>query len=644
MLLYKIKIMSRIAIVDAQRCKPKKCKQECKQNCPVVLMGKMCIEVTPTSLMSQISESLCNGCGICTRKCPFNAVKIINLPNPITVPVMYRYGRNGFQMHRLPMLRPNKVMGIVGVNGIGKSTIVKLLANKLQPNFGLKENDTPSLDAILQYFRGSELQNYFRLLYSNELTVRIKPQMIEHVCNVPKFAGRTVKDLLNGDDQVIQAFDLTVIQNRVVGTLSGGEAQRLAIALVYSSKANVLFFDEPTNYLDVRQRLRVCERIQELGLDDENTRYVMVVDHDLAMLDFMSDYVSCLYGQAGAYGIVSLPYGTREGLNVYLQGYIPAENVRIRSSTLKFVRNMSDEEKEEEREWNEATASTLTTKKTWDHTYSGTTIVLGNDVVEQKQEKEQESSTTTTTFTLNVQPGGWNNSDVILIVGQNGTGKTTLVRYMAGLVRGSEQPPEFHISYKPQHIKPQFEGTVAELLQTKIGSSLLTSSLFRSDVLNPLEISALMDLRVKELSGGELQRVAITLALGKPADLYLLDEPSSFLDVEMRLAAATAIRRFIKHAQKTCLVVEHDLLMGMYMADRVITFTGVPGLHCTAHEAVDKETGMNAFLKDLNVTIRQDPETMRPRVNKPNSTKDKEQKQLNQYYMVSKATHIEKDD
>ncbi len=65
-------------------------------------------------------------------------------------------------------------------------------------------------------------------------------------------------------------------------------------------------------------------------------RYVIVVEHDLSVLDYLSDFICCLYGVPGAYGVVTLPIGVREGINIFLDGYIPAENLRFRETSLIF--------------------------------------------------------------------------------------------------------------------------------------------------------------------------------------------------------------------------------------------------------------------------------------------------------------------
>ena len=174
---------TRLAIVTADRCKPKKCKQECKKGCPVVRTGKMCVEVGATSKLAFISEELCVGCGICVKKCPFDAVKIIKIPTNLEAATTHRYGPNSFKLHRLPMPRPGQVLGLVGQNGIGKSTALKVLAGKLKPNLGVFDSP-PDWHDILGYFRGSDLQNYFTKILEDDIKALIKPQYVDQIPQV----------------------------------------------------------------------------------------------------------------------------------------------------------------------------------------------------------------------------------------------------------------------------------------------------------------------------------------------------------------------------------------------------------------------------------------------------------------------------
>ena len=201
-------------------------------------------------------------------------------------------------------------------------------------------------------------------------------------------------------------------------------------------------------------------------------------------------------------------------------------------------------------------------------------------------------------FTLTVEPGEFTDSEILVLLGENGTGKTTFIRLIAGLIKPDDEDmedlPEFNVSYKPQKISPKFESTVRNLLHKKIRDSYLHPQ-FISDVLKPLNIEELMDNDVVNLSGGELQRVALTLCMGAPADLYLIDEPSAYLDSEQRIWASKVIKRFIVHSKKTAFIVEHDFIMATYLADRVVVYTGTPALDAVAHAPCGLLSGMNSF-------------------------------------------------
>ncbi|KAF3784106.1 ABC transporter E family member 2 [Nymphaea thermarum] len=611
--------LTRIAIVSSDRCKPKKCRQECKKSCPVVKTGKLCIEVTPASKIAFISEELCIGCGICVKKCPFEAIQIINLPKDLDKDTTHRYGANTFKLHRLPVPRPGQVLGLVGTNGIGKSTALKVLAGKLKPNLG-RFNNPPDWQEILTYFRGSELQNYFTRILEDNLKAIIKPQYVDHI---PKAVQGNVAQVLDQKDEkqmkaeLCDELDLNQVIDRNVGDLSGGELQRFAIAVVAIQSAEIYMFDEPSSYLDVKQRLKAAQVVRSLLRPNRHVlhmisllclNYVIVVEHDLSVLDYLSDFICCLYGKPGAYGVVTLPFSVREGINIFLAGFVPTENLRFRDESLTFKVAETAQESAEE-------IQTYARYK-----YPTMTKTQGN-------------------FKLHVVEGEFTDSQIIVMLGENGTGKTTFIRMLAGLlkpdsVEGSElEIPEFNVSYKPQKISPKFPSTVRHLLHQKIRDSYMHPQ-FVSDVMKPLQIEQLMDQEVINLSGGELQRVALCLCLGKPADIYLIDEPSAYLDSEQRIVASKVIKRFILHAKKTAFVVEHDFIMATYLADRVIVYEGIASLDCVANAPQSLLTGMNLFLSHLDITFRRDPTNYRPRINKLDSTKDREQKSAGSYYYL----------
>lgn len=600
---------TRIAIVSTDKCKPKKCRQECRKACPVVKTGKLCIEVTPASKIAFISEVLCVGCGICVKKCPFDAINIINLPTNLDDQTTHRYSANSFKLHRLPTPRPGQVLGLVGTNGIGKSTALKILAGKQKPNLG-RYDDPPDWEDILKYFRGSELQNYFTKVLEDDIKAIIKPQYVD---NIPRALAKSpVKDVesilkakcLRPDDweYVKKICELDVVMLREIANLSGGELQRFALALTAVQAANVYMFDEPSSYLDVKQRLRAAELIRSLLAP---TVYVICVEHDLSVLDYLSDFVCILYGAPSVYGVVTLPSSVREGINIFLDGFIPTENMRFRDETLQF--RLAD------------AADGLIL----DHSQA-----LKYPTLEKTQGD----------FHLKVEAGEFTNSEILVMFGENGTGKTTFCKLLAGALQADKKVdlPEMKISMKPQKIAPKFPGTVRQLFFKKIKGAFLNPQ-FQTDVVKPLKIDNIIDQEVQTLSGGELQRVALVLALGVPADIYLIDEPSAYLDSEQRIVCAKVIRRFILHSKKTAFIVEHDFMMATYLADRVIVFEGIPSRDALAKAPESLLTGCNRFLKNLSVTFRRDPNSFRPRINKKDSQMDKEQKASGNYFFLDNS-------
>lgn len=567
-------------------------------------MGKLCIEVNPTDKKAFISEELCIGCGICVKKCPFEAIQILNLPTNLETHVTHRYAANAFKLHRLPTPRPGQVLGLVGTNGIGKSTALKILSGKQKPNLG-RYDDAPEWAEILKYFRGSELQNFFTKVLEDHIKAVTKPQYVDQIPRSIKVPNMTVGKMfdrqteLANRDQLERDLELKGLQEREVGQLSGGELQRFAIAIASVRNADIYMFDEPSSYLDIRQRLASARVIRGLVTA---TNYIIVVEHDLATLDYLSDFICVLYGVPGTYGVVTMPYSVREGINIFLDGMIPTENLRFRDESLTF--RISE------------TADELQVPKTRRYTYPKMTKTLGD-------------------FKLHVDPGDFADSEIIVLLGENGMGKTTLVQLLGGKMDPDDENDRvvLKVSMKPQTISPKFPGTVRMLLLKRIKSMFMHPQ-FNSDVLKPMNLEGIMDQDVQTLSGGELQRVAICLVLGVPADVLLIDEPSAYLDSEQRILASKVIKKFIMSTKRTAFIVEHDFIMATYLADRVIVFDGQPAVESYARTPEGLLTGMNKFLKSLDITFRRDPTNYRPRINKMESLKDKEQKAAGSFFFV----------
>lgn len=588
--------MTRVAVIDVDRCKPKNCDTTCQRFCPIVRTHVEAIRFEDNKAV--IVESLCTGCGICVRKCPFTAISIVNLPDELEKDCSHRFGPNTFKLFRLPMPSPSTALGLIGQNGIGKTTTLKILAGDIKPNLGNFE-DSPDWNEIIQNYRGSTLQDYFQKMSEHKLKISSKPQYVD---KIPKAVSGTVSELLEKIDErksldrIAKQLDLKQVWTRSLDVLSGGELQRVAVAATVCREADIYLFDEPSSYLDVKQRLEVAKVIRSLK---EAEKTIVVAEHDLAIVDYLSDQICIFYGEPAVYGVISNVHGVRTGINIYLQGYIPDENVRFRKEPIIFHEKPPP-----------------------------MTTLAGEIMLDwQKMGKTFEG------FKLTISEGRIKRGEIVGILGANGTGKTTFIKILAGLEKPDDgtRCDAIQVSYKPQYISANYEGTV-QLLLMSIAKDSFSSSVYRTEILEPLRVNQLLDRNVAELSGGELQKVAITACLSRSADLYLLDEPSAYLDVEERLNMARAIRRFIESRNATAFVVEHDVVTQDFIADQLMVFSGSPGTNGVANPPTTLRKGMNRFLKEMQVTFRRDPDTKRPRVNKEGSKLDKFQKEIGEHY------------
>ena len=579
----------RIAVLHADRCQPKKCARECIKYCPGVRMGEETIVFVDGK--PRISEELCTGCGICVKKCPFEAISIVGLPDELESGLVHQYGKNGFRLFYLPYPTERSVTGIIGENGMGKTTILKIFSGEIIPNLGKLDQES-SEENVLEHYSGTQFYDYFKRLYEGSMKVVHKPQYVDLL---PKVVKGKVREILEGIDEknmldeISVKLDLEKSLNRDIKEISGGELQSVAIAAALLREADVYVFDEPSSYLDVKQRLKVAAVIREIA----EKKRVVVVEHDLVVLDYLADYIYLLYGKVGAYGVVSHPRSVREGINVYLEGYLKEENIRFRREPIRFEVKPPPQVRE------------------------------GEPLVKFSNLKKKFSN-----FTLVVEGGEMYGGEVIGVLGPNAIGKTTFVKMLAGVIEMDEGEVnrEAKVSYKPQYIKPE-EGISVKRVLEKV-----MSPFFEKEIFKPLGLEQLSHKNLEELSGGELQRVAVALCLGREADIYLLDEPSAYLDVEQRLRIAKIIRRVMEKKECAALVVDHDLLFMDYISDRLMIFYGNPGRSGKATKPLEMREGMNRFLGEVGITFRRDPETGRPRVNKPGSIKDREQKARGEYY------------
>jgi ATP-binding cassette subfamily E protein 1 len=598
-----------IAVVDLDRCQPDRCNYECANYCPPNRTGKECItkrgeeadEGDPEQI--RISEELCLGetCGICVEKCPFDAIEIINLPSELEDDPVHRYGDNAFALYGLPTPEPGSVTGILGPNGIGKSTAVHALAGERVPNLG-DYAETPEWDRVLDRFRGTGLQNYLSALESGDVTVSRKPQYVDQI---PKQFDGNTRELLDRTDErgalddLIDRLNIRPVMNQPIDSISGGELQRVAIAACLARDADFYFLDEITPYLDIGQRMVAARLIEELAAEEGAERSMLVVEHDLAILDLLADTLHVAYGEPGAYGVITDPKSVRNGINEYLKGYLDNENMRIRPNAITFE---------------EHAPRPVST---------GAPLVAYPDL---------EKSYGDGAFELHVEGGTINESEVLGVVGPNGIGKSTLAKLFAGTLEPDNGVLDFEldVAYKPQYIEIDQPMRVDAFLSSI--TDAFGTSYWNTEVAQPLQLDRIMEQDLVDLSGGERQRVAIAACLSEEADLYVLDEPSAHLDVEQRVRATTAIRRYAENHDATVLVIDHDIYMIDLLADRLMVFDGEPAERGRATQPQEMREGMNDFLADLDITFRRDERTGRPRINKPDSQKDRQQKRDGEYY------------
>ena len=347
--------------------------------------------------------------------------------------------------------------------------------------------------------------------------------------------------------------------------------------------------------LDITTRIKTAKLIKELTANCS----CIVIEHDLTSLDYISDEVQIVYGEPAAFGVFSISKSVRRGINEYLDGYLPEENVQFRDYKIQFSASPKEQLSSQE-------------------------ITLSYPELEKSFES----------FKLKILPGKLHKGEVLTIVGANGLGKSTFLKLLAGLeVPDSGEISKIKLSYKPQYLNQEIPGTVDEYLRKKAGTSY-SSGWYKQNILEKLGLKNILTNQIKDLSGGELQKVHVAACLSEDVDIIAMDEPSAFVDVEDRLKMAEIIKEFADKKEISIIVVDHDIQFVDYLSDKMLVFEGIPGKQGLVMEPEEKRTGMNKILKALDITYRIDKQTGRRRINKPGSQLDREQRKKGEYYYL----------
>ncbi len=233
---------------------------------------------------------------------------------------------------------------------------------------------------------------------------------------------------------------------------------------------------------------------------------------------------------------------------------------------------------------------------------------------------------------MSTNAGTVHKGEILAVMGANGLGKTTFLKMLSGMEKPDQGTVnKVKIAYKQQYPDSNAEGTVKEWL-VKTAKERYESGWYKQNILEKMGLGKLLDREVKELSGGELQKLYIAVTLSHECDIFAFDEPSAFIDVEDRLMVADVIKDFVIKKFVCAVVVDHDVQFIDHIGDSMLVFEGKPGVEGHVVGPVAKRDGMNEVLKMLDITYRHDKETQRPRINKPGSALDREQRSRGQYY------------
>lgn len=429
--------------------------------------------------------------------------KPLNVPKEPPIHV----NENGFQLYSLPEIPEAGAHGIAGSDSLGKTTSLLLLAGKIDPSKGWY--------AAVTRYGGTRLGEHLKRLEADNTRVSLKPQDIARLRHMPDL-HKNIEDLeIRGEI----ASDLGITDVPKIGELEkldAAELQLVAIAAALSSRADIYLLDEPTNFLDIRQKMRVAALIRKVAA----TKPIIIADHDIAFLDFTCDTIQILYGEAEKWSALTETYPAARALGYIVGGYIPEKKFTLASPTRPAKRMPAGE------------------------------ILMKINGMRIKRPG----------FELRMPAGEIRKGGHIAVIGEKGLGRSSLLGAIAGEIKpaSGEIKGTPAISLKPQHLSVRNVKNLMKGVPTELIKSIGLERLMGRGPYTPSE--------------GERQKLAVMMCLAKEADLYIFDEPSQGLDILSRLAAARLIAE-----KPAALVTDHDIFFLASITEDAWLLSGKPG-------------------------------------------------------------------
>ncbi len=433
-------------------------------------------------------------------------------------------------------------IGIVGANGDGKSTLLKVLAAELEPDEG----------RIIK--TGGTSVGYLKQTDELSDTTTVKQVVIGDRPEYDWAKDQRIRDLLEGLLFGIQLDD-------EIGHLSGGQRRRVDLARVLAGDWNVLMLDEPTNHLDIRTITWLAEHLKQRWPKGEGA--LLVVSHDRWFLDEVCQSMWEVYnGQINQF---------EGGFSAYIMQRVE------RDREAAVAKQKHENQLRRELAWLSRGARARATKPKF-HVAAARALIadvpelrnqpelkrmamarIGKDVVDiQDASVSYGSNTVLEHVDWMLGPG-----DRVGIVGENGIGKTTLLKLLQGEIEPTKGKVKIGATVRFAMLSQRLENLAAiedERVRTAIGRYSFRrmadgKEVTPSKLLDDLGFdTADLNEFVRDLSGGQRRKLALMLILMEESNVLVLDEPGNDLDIDMLAALETVLDGW----PGTLVVVTHD--------------------------------------------------------------------------------------